>query len=130
MKVQTVVPLWAGRHQGGAVAPGCKALAEEAWGRRGTPASRDPSPRTPAGQDAGRRPSSAPWARWGRGFHLSSSDGGIAMRGQRLEGARLRERREGGGPRPLTSQLDTGEGGRAVEIRHLNHSLSPPTSTG
>lgn len=35
MKVQTMVPLWAGRHQGGAVAPGCKALAEEAWGRRG-----------------------------------------------------------------------------------------------
>lgn len=29
MKVQTVVPLWAGRHQGGGVAPGCKALAEE-----------------------------------------------------------------------------------------------------
>lgn len=30
LKVQTVVPLWAGRHQGGGVAPGCKALAEEA----------------------------------------------------------------------------------------------------
>lgn len=32
IKVQTVVPLWAERHQGGGVAPGCKALAEEAWG--------------------------------------------------------------------------------------------------
>lgn len=30
IKVQTVVPLWAERHQGGGVAPGCKALAEAA----------------------------------------------------------------------------------------------------
>lgn len=43
MKVQTVVPLWAGRHQGGGVAPGCKALAEEALAG-GTPPSPDPTP--------------------------------------------------------------------------------------
>lgn len=37
IKVQTMVPLWAERHQGGGVAPGCKALAEEAWGAHRLP---------------------------------------------------------------------------------------------
>lgn len=68
-----------------------------------------PQPPYPSGAGCWEEAQLCPWARWGRGFHLSSSDGGIAMRGQRLEGARLQERRERGGPRPLTSQLDTGE---------------------
>lgn len=63
MKVQTVVPLWAERHQGGGVAPECKALAEEAWGG-GTSASPDP---TPTRQDAWGMPSSAPWVCSGGG---------------------------------------------------------------
>lgn len=111
MKVQTVVPLWAGRHQGGAVAPGCKALAEEAWGQRGHTSFSRPQAPYPSGAGHWEEAQLCPLGLLGAGFHLSSSDGGIAMRGQRLEGARLRERREGGGPRPLSSQLDTGEGG-------------------
>lgn len=70
--------LWAGRHQGGGVAPGCKALAEEVWGARRpfqTP------PQVPAWQGTWGLPSSAPWAT-GVGSHLSSFVGGIAMRGQ------------------------------------------------
>lgn len=78
MKVQTVVPLWAGKHQGGGAAPGCKALAEET--REGLLASPDPtpvpersrargSPALPLGPTAG-----------GGCSHLSSSEGSTAMR--------------------------------------------------
>lgn len=58
MKVQTVVPLGAGGHQGGGVAPGCKALAEEAWGAHQRPQTPPPRP-SMAGRlgDAGLCPS-------------------------------------------------------------------------
>lgn len=63
IKVQTVVPLWAERHQRGGVAPGCKALAEEAWrGAHQFPQTLPPHPSTAGCLGI---PSSAPQAPWG-----------------------------------------------------------------
>lgn len=73
IKVQTVVPLWAERHQGGGVAPGCKALAEEAWG--GTRASPDTAPTPQHGGTLRGRPALPLGPTGGRG-HIS-----LALRG-------------------------------------------------
>lgn len=115
-------PLWAGRHQGGGVAPGCKALAEEVWGACWpfqTP------PQAPAWQGTWGLPSSAPWAT-GVGSHLSSFVGGIAMRGQQLEvaGEGVEGRGGGGGcPWPLhipAGPRGAGSGDQALEpLAHL-----------
>lgn len=87
IKVQTVVPLWAERHQGGGVAPGCKALAEEAWGGGDTGFPR-PRPCPPAPQH-GRMLGGHPALPIGPTGDPHLFEGSIAMRGRGLEVAGL-----------------------------------------